>query len=249
MKTTDNTILIMGGSAGIGFEIAKLFSEHGNHVIITGRNEERLQAAAAKLKNVTAINADVTNEASVNSLAESLEKDFPHLNILINNAGSAFVYNLTEPAVNAYAKAADEIETNYLSIIRLNEKLLPLLAKNDDAAIVNVTSIVAFAPNKLMTTYAASKAALHAYTRALRLSLAETGKVKVFELMPPLVDTEFSKDIGGHNGMPAAGVAQEFFDGLRDDVYEIHVGQTAGFYKLSLSSPDDALAAINQPRS
>jgi uncharacterized oxidoreductase len=245
MKTTNNTVLITGGSAGIGFEIAKLFSENGSHVIITGRNKERLQNAAAKLKNVTAIQLDITKADDIDKLVERVQKDFPHLNLLINNAGNAFFYNLAQPGVNAFEKAGEEMLTNYLSVIRLNEHLLPVLATNDDAAIVNVTSIVAFAPGKMLATYAASKAALHSYSQALRYTLAETNNVKVFELMPPLVDTEFSKEIGGHNGIPPAAVAQELYDGLKNDVYEIHVGGTANFYKLYLSSPEQALIAIN----
>ena len=125
MKTTKNTILVTGGSAGIGFEIAKLFSANDNHVIITGRDEQRLHKAASQLKNVTAIVSDVSNAADVEQLIKTLTKDFPNLNIVINNAGRALVYNLATENVNAFEKAEDEMLTNYLSVIRLNEKLLP----------------------------------------------------------------------------------------------------------------------------
>lgn len=201
MKTIDNTILITGGSAGIGFQVAKLFSENGNRVIITGRNRERLEKAAAQLKNTTAIVGDTTNAADVDALVARLKQDFPQLNVVVNNAGSVHVYNLADSNADAFTKAGEEILTNYLSIIRLNELLLPALRNQPEAAIVNVSSIVAFASNTKMSTYGASKAALHAYTQALRLSLEDT-LVKVFELMPPLVDTEFSTEIGGANVSP-----------------------------------------------
>lgn len=244
MKTTQNTILITGGSAGIGFAIAKLFSEKGNHVIITGRNADRLQKAAAKLKNVTAIQFDVTKEAEVDQLVTRVSKDFPNLNILINNAGNAFVYQQGIGA-NAAAKAREEMLTNYLSPINLTEKLLPLLGKQKEAAVVNVTSIVAFVPNQNLATYGASKAALHSYSLSLRLAL-ENSPVKVFELMPPLVDTEFSTEIGGAvNGIPPSVVADDLLTALGSDEYEIRVGRTAELYKLYLSSPADALAAMN----
>src|SRR5687768_5070203 len=134
MKSSQNTVLITGGSAGIGFEIAKLLSENDNHVIITGRNKDRLIKAAAELKNVTAIESDVTKGDDVNRLVERLNTEFPRLNILINNAGHALLYDLTTANANAFEKAGEEMFTNYLSVIRLNEKLLPLLKKQPQAA-------------------------------------------------------------------------------------------------------------------
>ena len=243
MNTQQNTILITGGSAGIGMAIAKLFSENGNQVIITGRNEERLQKAAAQLKNVTAIQADVTKEEDMDKLVARVQRDFPALNILINNAGNAYVYKLGQGA-NAAAKASEEMLTNYLAPISLTEKLLPLLEKQPEAAVVNVSSIVAFAPGQRLPTYAASKAALHSYTLSLRLALEPTS-VKVFELMPPLVDTEFSTEIGGANGIAPSVVAEDLFTAFENNTYQIHVGRTADLYQLSLASPAEALLAMN----
>jgi uncharacterized oxidoreductase len=247
MKTTQNTILITGGSAGIGFEIARLLTEKDNHVIILGRNQERLEKAAAQLKNITAIVCDVTKENDINNLVTRIAKEFPQLNMLINNAGNAFVYKLSASA-NAFDKAADEMLTNYLSIIGLTEKLLPTLTQQGEAAIVNVSSIVAIVPGHNLPTYGASKAALHSYTQSLRFTLAQTTAIKVFELMPPLVDTEFSKEIGGSNGIPPLVVAQDLLTALENDEYEIHVGQTKDMYQLYLSSPADALQAMNAAR-
>ncbi len=247
MKTTNNTVLISGGSAGIGLEIAKLLSEKGNKVIITGRNEERLKNAASQLKNVTTIASDVSNAEDVENLINRIKTEFPDLNMVINNAGRALVYDITEENANAFEKAEDEMLTNYLSIIRLNEKLLPVLKTNSNPTIVNVSSVVAFVPG-FLATYSASKAALHSYTRYLRLALKDAN-VNVFELMPPLVDTEFSAPIGGKNGVPASFVAEQLIAGLDQDNYEIRVGQTEDIYRLYLSSPDDALLAMNQSRT
>lgn len=244
MKTTGNTILITGGSAGIGFAIAKTFAEKGNQVIITGRNEARLQEAAAKLRNTTAIVSDVTNREDVKSLVEKLRNDFPKLNMVINNAGKASVYKLDSDD-DAFVRAEEEMLTNYLSVIGLNQKLLPLLGEQDEAAIVNVTSIVAFAPNRRLSTYGASKAALHSYSQSLRLTLAQQTSIKVFELMPPLVNTDFSQEIGGANGIPPQQVADELIHAFEEDHYEIHVGQTAQLYQLFLQSPEQALLAMN----
>jgi uncharacterized oxidoreductase len=245
MKTNNNTVLITGGGAGIGLEIAKLLTAQGSHVIITGRNKAKLDAAAATLKNnVTTIVSDVANEADVNALVAQLNSQFPSLNIVINNAATAASPYQLVAGADAYTKAADEINTNYLAVVRLNEKLLPLLSKQTAAAIVNVSSIVAFAPSINIPGYSISKAALHSYTKALRLTLKNT-PVRVFELMPPLVNTDFSKEIGGENGIPPAQVAQDLINALNNDVYEIHVGMTADIYKLFLSSPNNALEALN----
>jgi uncharacterized oxidoreductase len=243
MKTTNNTVLITGGSAGIGFETAKILAAKGNKVIITGRNADRLKKALEALPGVTGFVCDVTKKEEVDKLVEVLERDFTDLNMVINNAGQAFVNTLTNG--DAAGKAGEEMLTNYLSIIGINEKILPLLRKNQDSAIVNVSSIVAFVPNHTMATYAASKAALHSYTQSLRILLARTTGIKVFELMPPLVNTDFSQEIGGANGIPPVDVAEALLQALEVDNFEIHVGRTADVYSLSLASPADALLAMN----
>jgi uncharacterized oxidoreductase len=244
MKTTNNTVLITGGSAGIGFEIAKLLTEQGNHVIITGRNEERLKEAAAQLQNVTAIPSDVSKDEDVQRLADIITKDFPQLNLVINNAGHAYAYDL-KTADQVYRYASEEMQVNYLSIINLNQKLLPVLSKNENAAVVNVSSIVAFVPSGGIATYSASKAALHSYTLSLRHNLARSTDVKVFELMPPLVNTAFSKEIGGENGIPPSQVAAELLQALQADQYEIHVGGTADLRNLFFSDQEAAFNAMN----
>jgi uncharacterized oxidoreductase len=247
MNISNKTILITGGGSGIGFEMAKLLSQKGNKVIITGRTEAKLQKAASQLNNVSAIATDVNSETDVNNLVSHIKTEFGGLDILINNAGQAYTYKLGEN-VNAYDKAAEEMQTNYLSIVRLTEKLLPLLSASEDAAIVNVTSIVAFVPGINLPTYAATKAALHSYSQVLRFTLARNTGIKVFELMPPLVNTELSASIGGANGIPPLEVAERLIKGFEDDEYEIHVGKTADIYKLFLHSPQEALIALNVGR-
>jgi uncharacterized oxidoreductase len=246
MKTNNNTILITGGSAGIGFEIAKQFAEKGNKVIITARDEDRLKQAAARIENVTAIRCDVSKAEDIEELVKKLNAGFPNLNMVINNAGRALVYRLSEAKAGAFTKGADEMLTNYLSVLRLNEALLPILKKQKEAAIVNVSSAVAFVPVAIVPTYAASKAALHSYTQSLRMVLSKDSGIKVFELMPPLVDTELSKEIGGATGIPPSQVAVELLAGLENDTYEIHVGNTANLYKAFLSSPAEALKLVNR---
>jgi uncharacterized oxidoreductase len=245
MNISNKTVLITGGGSGIGFATAKLLSEKGNKVIIAGRNSAKLQKAAAQLKNVTAITCDITGEADVRNLVQQVQDKFSDLSILINNAGSAYKYDLGTPA-NAFDKAGEEASTNYLALIRLTEYLLPVLRKQKEAAIVNVSSIVVFAPLSVLPTYSAAKAAVHSYTQSLRHVLAKDTKIKVFELMPPLVNTDFSQEIGGANGIPPMEVAEGLVDGIEKDEYEIQVGATAQIYQLFLSSPKNAFNALNQ---
>ena len=248
MNTSNNTVLITGGSAGIGFAIAKLLSEKGNHVIITGRNRERLNAAAAKLSNVTAIACDVTNEEDVRALITRIELEFPQLNILINNAGEAYAHQLNDHN-GATEKAMREMNTNFFSILSLNEKLLPLLSRQDSAAIVNVSSIVAFVPGHTLPTYSATKAALHSYTLSLRYALAQNTGIEVYELMPPLVNTELSKEIGGENGIDPSVVANDLFQAFEQKQFEIQVGDTANLFQLYLSAPEKAFEVMNPVKS
>lgn len=226
MKTNGNTILITGGSAGIGFELAKQFSQLGNKVLITGRNADKLKQAADKLENVIPISGDVTDSKSTDQLVAQIKQEHPELNMVINNAGYADVYQLDATA-NAASKASREMETNYLSIVGLTEKLLPTLLKNENSAVVNVTSIVAYYPQKMLPTYTASKAALKAYTDVLRETFEE--QLNVFELIPPLVNTDFSKEIGGENGIPPKEVADELILALEKNQWLVPVGMSKEF--------------------
>jgi uncharacterized oxidoreductase len=209
-----------------------------NRVIITGRSEERLKTAAAKLPGIHYIACDINKPEDVTRLEKYLIDNFNGLDILINNAGHAYAYQLGFDA-NAAKKAAEEMQTNYIAVIGLTETLLPLLHKSVEGAIVNVSSVVAFVANGVVPTYSASKAALHSYTQSLRYSLSKTSNIKVFELMPPLVDTDFSSAIGGSNGL---------LDAFEQDIYEIHTGNTAYIYNLTRTAPDEAFKILNQDR-
>lgn len=241
MKTSNNTILITGGGSGIGFEIAKLFSSN-NKIIITGRDEQRLKSAIASLNNASYIVCDITDEKDVTALVQKIESEYPNLNLLVNNAGNVSVYDILEKGINAFEKAREEMLTNYLSVVRLTEKLLPVLAAKNESAIVNVSSVAALVPSQKLVTYSASKAALHSYTVSLRRFLNDTS-VKIFEVMPPLVNTEFSKEVGGENGIAPEVVASELLKGLEQNTFEILVGGTLAAYETYLDTVRESLEA------
>ncbi|GAA4151822.1 SDR family oxidoreductase [Chryseobacterium ginsenosidimutans] len=244
MNITNNTILITGGGSGIGLEIAKALSP-ANKIIIVGRNKEKLEAAAKDLENVFTIQADITNESDVNRLFEEVKTTFGGLNILINNAGHAHYYTISENS-DTYTKALEEFTTNYFAPIRLTEKFLPLLKEQSESAIVNVSSIVGFVPGYHLPTYSDSKAALHSHTQVLRFQLAKDTNVKVFELMPPLVNTDFSAEIGGkENGIPPSDVANDLVKALEENIYEIRVGNTGLLYDNFFAATEGAFTTFN----
>lgn len=230
MKTTGNTVFISGGSAGIGLAIAKKLSAAGNKIIINGRNEERLQNALKQLDNAVAIQGDLSVEADRIAIAKQLKENYPETNIIINNAGAAFSYLLNE-TLNAHEKAAIEMNTNYFSVIHFTELVLPHLIQKAEAAVINVSSIAVFGSHKLLPTYGATKAALHSYTVALRYSYEEQKNLQIYEVYPPLVNTEFSAEIGGANGIPPEEVADELLIALEKNQFDVPVGDTKQFFK------------------
>jgi len=245
MNISNKTILITGGGSGIGYAIAKFLREKGNKVIIVGRNSEKLEKAAKEL-GLDYVICDVTDETAVKSLVAKLEANYSDLSVLINNAGVGFVYKLGEGA-NAVEKSKQEFETNYFAPVRLIEALLPLLKKQPDAANVNITSNVAFHPLVVLPTYSDAKTALHSHSVALRLTLSTDTNIKVFEVMPSLINTDATKDMGGEqHGLPPLAVAEEIYNGIKEDCYTIYVGDAGRQYTDYFADPEAAIAKFNE---
>lgn len=245
MDITNKTVLITGGGSGIGYETAKLLSKKNNKVLIIGRTESKLNKVAEELQNVVAFPCDVNNAEEVQELVLVITKEYPELSILINNAGRGFAYNHGEQA-NAFEKSTEEFATNYFAVLRLTETFLPLLKLQAEAAVVNVTSIGAISPSAGLPSYCDSKAAVHSYTLSIRHTLSKDTPIKVFELMPSLVNTEFSREVGGEKGISPNEVAKALLAGMEKNTFEIYVGQTEEFRKFFLSSPNEAFAMMNQ---
>jgi uncharacterized oxidoreductase len=192
MKTTDNTILITGGGSGIGRALAEAFHRLGNQVIIAGRGQKSLDETIAANPGMKSVTLDVSDPKSIQSFAAQAMKDYPSLNVLINNAGMMRPENLLE-ASNDLSTAEKTVTTNLLGPIRLMAALLPSLQKQPRATIMNVSSGLAFVPFAMTPTYCATKAAIHSYTQSLRYQLAATN-VEVVELIPPYVQTTLMGD-------------------------------------------------------
>jgi len=206
MKTTGNTILVSGGGSGIGLALAQRWHDAGNSVIITGRNAAKLEAAIAGRANMSAVALDVTDADAIAAFAKEIVAKHPALNVLVNNAGIMSTEDAS--AKRDLTQAEATVVTNILGPIRLTDALVDHLAAQDGAAIVNVTSGLAFVPLPKAPTYSATKAAMHSYSVALRIQLA--GKVEVIELAPPAVRTDLTPGQSTREGyMPLDDFADE----------------------------------------
>lgn len=196
MKTLGNTMLITGGGSGIGAALAQRFHDAGNTVIIAGRRMEALQAARSDRPRIHAMTLDTDSAAGVAEFAARVTAEFPALNVLVNNAGIMRFEALDRKRDLADAEAT--VTTNLLGPIRMIDALVDHLAAQPEAAIVNVSSGLAFVPLVAAPTYSATKAAIHSYTVALRAALA--GRVEVIELAPPAVQTDLTPGQSNREG-------------------------------------------------
>ena len=249
MKLSGNTILITGGTSGIGLELARQL-HRDNTVIITGRNVEKLSHVRATLAGVHCIQSDVSDPGAIAALFEKVTREFPALNVLINNAGIM-------RKINLQARAADlidmtrEIDTNLSGPIRMAQQFLPHLRKQAAPVIINVSSGLAFVPFPLSPIYCATKAGLHAFTQALRVQMSGT-PVKIFELAPPGTETPLLRgnfdetDLGGMSGMDVVKMTKLAVRGLAKDVLEIRPGLSNVLKLLSRLAPGFALNMLGK---
>ena len=237
MKLRGNTILLTGGSAGIGLALAKEFVAHGNKVIITGRNAEKLEAARQETPAFETIQSDAADPEAVRALAAQVQERFPEMNVLVNNAGVFIPRNHTGPSDDLLGLTA-ELDVNLAGPIRMVSVFIDQLKANR-GTILNVSSGLAFVPLQLSPIYCAMKAAVHSYTISLRQQLKDEG-VEVIELMPPAVRTDLTADLpddGDFKIITTEQLIKETFSGLRAGRDEIRPGQANQLYWMSRIAP------------
>ena len=239
MKITAKTVLITGGSSGIGLELARQLAAQGNTVIVTGRDPAKLNAAVAHIHNVHPITADVSDAAQMSAAVELIKQKFAGLSILINNAGILRATDFGRP--HDMGDIEDEIAINLMGPIRLVSLLLPVLRQAPEAMIVNVTSGLSYAPFPAAPIYSATKAAMHSFTQALRAQLGRT-HVRVVEILPPSVDTPMLQEsmrqaMKGQKLATAKDIAHMSITRIEAGQTEIRLGASQFLYWLSRLAP------------
>ncbi|MPS66626.1 MAG: oxidoreductase [Chryseobacterium sp.] len=222
MKLSNNTILITGGTSGIGFEMVQQFYNLDNKLIVTSSNQHNLDKLKIQFPKIETLLCNLSDNISVMSLINQCLEEHNDINIVINNAGIQNNYNWLDEQ-DGHRKIEDEVQINFTSPMRIVYGLLPILASKQTAAIVNISSGLALAPKKSAPIYCATKAAIHNATKALRYQLENT-TVKVFEILPPLVDTAMTEGRGKGKITPKQ-LVNEFLINFTKDRFESNIGK------------------------
>ena len=250
MDVDGNTVLITGGATGIGFALAEKFVNAGSVVIVCGRRKSKLEAAKQKLPALHVRQCDTSVESERRSLLRWATRRFPDLNILVNNAGIQRQMDFKSPTVNKpVSPKDDEVTINLAASIRLCALFAPVLLKRKKAAIVNISSGLAFVPIAMMPVYCATKAAIHSFTISLRHQLRGTS-VRVIEAAPPTTDTELDASFAGeeeqaYRGISPQEVAAAIMEGMKADKQEILIGQAQELYQAALRDPEAIFKQLN----
>lgn len=238
MKLTGRTILITGGSAGIGLAFAFKFLELGNEVIVTGRRQAVLDQVKAKHPKLHTIQSDVADPAQIAALAARVKPNFPKLDVLMNNAGIMLYKNLKAPAADLAGLMA-EMNVNVGGVITTTSAFIDILRANK-GTVINTSSALAFVPLPSAPIYSATKAAIHSYTQSLRFQLEETG-VEVIELMPPVVKTDLAAELadgGSVTVITTDELVKQSFAALKAGAVEIRPGQSKQLAFMRRFAPD-----------
>ena len=248
MNISGNTVLITGGATGIGYGLAEAFIKSGNTVLICGRRQEKLKEAKNKLPQVQTRQCDVSQKNSRESLYNWIKDNHNDLNILINNAGISRSIDFKKGA-SELCGGEDEVEVNLVAPVHLAAYFIPLLLEKKQAAIINISSGLGFVPMASTPLYCATKAGIHSFTLSLRHQLKET-PVKVFEIMPPIVDTDLGKgstdsSVRIFKGILPSEFAQKVLEALKKDEYEMASGEAKGLMEGSRKNFEGTFQMLN----
>lgn len=247
--TTKETIFITGGNSGIGLGLAQAYHKRGAQVIIGGRNEATLARIASEHPGLGFVVMDVADPASVANGSALLAEQYPTLNVLINNAGIQQLLDFRAAVPPPLGAAAAEINTNLTGLINVTSALLPLLRRQGNARIINVSSGLGFVPLVSAPVYSATKAAVHAFTIAVREQLQGTS-VRVVELIPPIVATNLHRGQAQRppRAMGLDQFVQEALAGLDTNRDEVAVGLARMLRVGARFAPKRFLSIVNRTR-
>ncbi len=249
MNLKNNTVLITGGTSGFGLEFTKNFLDLGNTVIITGRNQAKLDETKKLFPKVHTFQSDVSDPIAIKELFKTVTAQFPDLNILINNAGEMRKINLHDTSIDL-DDITREIAINLSGPIRMVQQFLPHLKKQPTSAILNVTSGLSMIPFPIAPIYGATKSGLRSYTKSLRVQLKNT-KIKVFDLAAPAASTpladKFKDDADEKMAMEPSKLIAQAIKGMANDKYEIYPGLAKVLHFLSRVAPGVGLNMLSKP--
>ena len=243
MQLEGKTILITGGSSGIGRQLAAELLARRNKVIICGRSADKLNNTKQALPQVITFQCDLAREEQRRELLAWIKQEHQELSVLINNAAVANSGKFTS-FDRASEVAKQEVEINLLAPIYLIEELLPVIQDKKESAIINVTTGLVYAPRAEYSFYNATKAALHSFTQTLRLQQAESS-TKIIEILMPVVDTPWHKGSAPQSAISPEQAVQQMLAGLEKGRKEIRVGLVRLLYIIARIAPKLAIRLIN----
>ena len=220
MKLTGNTIFITGGGSGIGRGLAEALHKRGNQIIIAARRKEKLIDVAKANSGMKWVELNIEDTTSISAVAKKLIAEYPRLNVLLNNAGVMQFDNISGPVDDKLLLSM--LTTNLIGPIRLTGALIEHLKRQNDAVVINNSSVLGFVPLAMAAVYCSTKAALHSYTLSLRYKLRNT-PVKVLEMAPPWVQTDLHNSNNEPRAMPLAQFIEETMQVLGTDAEEVLV--------------------------
>jgi uncharacterized oxidoreductase len=227
LELSSRTVLVTGGTSGIGLGIAEAFQRFKSKVIVCGRNKTKLSRVEKQFPDITALLCDLGDAGQRKALAMDVLRRFPSLDILVNNAGIQRYIDLKK-GLDELKSGEDEITINFVTPVELTSLFIGHLMKRPSAAVINVSSGLGFMPMLDTPIYNATKAAIHTYSLILRQQLRDTS-VKVVEIVPPMVDTDLNKE--GRNaarakfrGISVSEYMPTIINGLKNDAEIIFYG-------------------------
>jgi short-subunit dehydrogenase involved in D-alanine esterification of teichoic acids len=225
MKLEDLVVFITGGASGIGLALAKGLLERRNTVIVSGRHADKLAEAKRNTPGLNIIESDAADPAQAKAAIESIVSQFGRLNMLVNNAGIMTSWDLLQENDASRFEAIDrEVAINYVAPIKMALLALPFLLREQEAAVVNIASVLSLAPVARFPVYCGTKAALHSFSKSLRHQLEKT-RVKVFDVLPPRTATDLGPEVKLAK-TSAETVAQKTLEGIERNRYEIAIGES-----------------------